>query len=75
MNQAFLDTLCCPLTGNRMIDPVILVADGVTYERFAVERWIAETGTGPDGRNLPEDKRTLVPNQVMRTIINAVSHL
>lgn len=36
--------LVCPLTGQVMSDPVMLVATGRTYERAAIEDWIAERG-------------------------------
>jgi len=72
MNRSFLKTLECPLTGNRMVDPVIFVSDGITYERQAIERWIEEIGTGPNGHPLPINKPSLVTNKVLLDIINAV---
>ena len=38
-----LDGLCCPLTLEAFVDPVILAGDGHTYERSAVTQWL---GTG-----------------------------
>lgn len=32
-----LDTLRCPITGDLMMDPAILVCSGVSYERSALE--------------------------------------
>ena len=32
--------VCCPITHMLMLDPV-LASDGVVYERYAIERWIA----------------------------------
>ena len=39
---------CCPIrgTGEPMSDPVT-AADGMTYERAAIERWLQEHGTSP----------------------------
>jgi len=31
--------LCCPITHEVMTDPVLLVGDGNTYERSAIENW------------------------------------
>ena len=36
-----MDAFNCPITYARMRDPVIAM-DGHTYERMAIERWIAE---------------------------------
>ena len=38
--------LCCPITQALMLDPVTL-ADGFTYERSAVQRWLASHSTSP----------------------------
>jgi len=55
-----------------MIDPVIFVSDGITYERRAIERWIEEMGTGPYGHSPPTNKPSLVINRVLLNIINAL---
>ena len=39
-----------------MVDPVMLVEDGHTYERATIARWIAEKGNTGDGK---------VPNQLL----------
>jgi hypothetical protein len=36
-----MDSFNCPITYERMVDPVMCL-DGHTYERIAIERWIAE---------------------------------
>lgn len=40
------DALCCPITGEIMSDPVLLVETGHTYERAAIERWFTTYGAG-----------------------------
>lgn len=50
----------CPIRQAWMKTPVV-AADGHTYERSSVSRWIAERGTSPM-TNLPLQNRTLVPN-------------
>eukprot|EP00930_Biecheleria_cincta_P070190 TRINITY_DN57836_c0_g1_i1.p1 TRINITY_DN57836_c0_g1~~TRINITY_DN57836_c0_g1_i1.p1 ORF type:complete len:404 (-),score=99.27 TRINITY_DN57836_c0_g1_i1:42-1229(-) len=50
----------CPIRQTRMKSPVV-AADGHTYERSSVSRWIAERGTSPM-TNLPLPSKTLVPN-------------
>jgi len=36
----------CPITYDLLSDPVI-AADGNTYERAAIEKWISKTQTSP----------------------------
>ncbi|KAL0030823.1 hypothetical protein WJX77_008253 [Trebouxia sp. C0004] len=38
--------LCCPITQELMVDPVI-AADGHTYERDAFEKWLLRSSTSP----------------------------
>ncbi|PSC68092.1 Alkaline alginate lyas 1-4 polyglucuronic acid lysase polysaccharide lyase family 14 vAL-1 [Micractinium conductrix] len=61
----------CPLTQVAFSDPVV-AADGHTYERYAIEAWLASSGTSPmtgaplaDARLLPN--HTLVA--AMRSIV------
>ena len=50
-----------------MVDPVIL-ADGHTYERHAIERWLREHGTSPrTNAHLPH--REVIPNHSLRNAI------
>jgi hypothetical protein len=74
MNQEFLRTLNCPFSGERMQDPVILIANGVSYERTAIARWLEETeGLRPDtGARLTAEQQRLVPNTVLRALIAAM---
>ena len=41
------EELVCPLTHELMVDPVILMASGQTYERAPLERWLATHDTDP----------------------------
>lgn len=41
------EALLCPLTHELMIDPVIVVGSGQTYERGPIERWLASHDTDP----------------------------
>ena len=66
MNREFLKTLECPLTGRRFVDPVILAANGVTYEREAIQKWIDENGG--------VSNYVLIPNKPMRDIIDALAN-
>jgi len=40
------EELLCPITAELMLDPVF-TADGQTYERGAIERWLEEHDTSP----------------------------
>ena len=54
---------CCTITGEPMIDPVV-AADGHTYERNAIARWLQTSDKSPlTGSLLPH--KNLVPNYVL----------
>jgi U-box domain/C2 domain len=53
----------CPITGEPMRDPVV-AADGHTYERSAIARWLSESNKSPlTGAVLPH--KDLVPNYML----------
>ena len=64
-------SLLCPITQEVMVEPVI-AADGFTYERAAIERWLE---MGPNRRspttNAPLGSRTLTPNRHLASMIAA----
>jgi U-box domain/C2 domain len=54
---------CCPIAGEPMVDPVV-AADGHTYERNAIARWLQTSDKSPlTGSLLPH--KNLVPNYVL----------
>ena len=64
----------CPITQELFVDPVICSGDGLTYERNAIEAWIAMR----NGKGLPMTSPTtclevasmvLVPNQPMKVMV------
>ena len=56
--------LVCPITNEIMKDPVV-TEDGLTYERAAIERWLATHDTAPlTGQKLAS--RKLTPNVMAR---------
>lgn len=58
--------LTCPITGELLKDPVV-ATDGHTYERAAIERWLADHQTSPL-TNAPLACKQLVPNLRLRAI-------
>ena len=58
----------CPITHSLMIDPVILI-DGHTYERKAIERWLINHETSPK-TNLPLVNKILIPNISIKVMID-----
>jgi len=54
----------CPITGEVMVDPVIC-ADGHSYERAAIQTWLAEHGTSPM-TGAPLNHTMLLPNHALR---------
>ena len=60
---------CCPIggIGEPMFDPVT-AADGMTYERAAIEEWLRGSNRSPvTGAELPHT--LVVPNQALKIII------
>jgi len=64
-----ITNLDCPITHERMIDPVI-APDGYTYERSAIERWIREHHTSPlDPSKRIDSVANLTPNRIVRDLL------
>ena len=57
----------CPILFNVMIDPVI-AADGFSYERSAIERWLMSHNTSPK-TNAQLESRHLIPNRNLKILI------
>ena len=58
-----------PLTNKLMVDPVLLVADGETYERESIEKHIREVGTIPGKKDKKIKDKTLIPNKGIKKAI------
>jgi hypothetical protein len=54
---------CCPITGEPMLDPVV-AADGHTYERAAIARWLQTSDKSPLTGGILAHKE-LVPNYML----------
>jgi len=61
------DDLICPITQELMNDPVI-AADGHTYERVAIERWLKTNTTSPKSGDELE-MTAIFPNHLVRRMI------
>ena len=61
------DEFCCPLSLEPMDDPVC-AADGVTYERSEIERWLAGHDVSPL-TNEPMPHKFLSPNLAIKKLI------
>ena len=57
----------CPITHEPMHDPVV-AADGHTYERHAITRWLESSHKSPKNGAIM-DSKTLVPNHAMKSMI------
>uniref|UniRef100_A0A7S3D4M8 U-box domain-containing protein n=1 Tax=Palpitomonas bilix TaxID=652834 RepID=A0A7S3D4M8_9EUKA len=69
-NLEELDSFCCPITRELMVDPVT-TPFGHSYERQAIERWIERDGTCPITKR-PLQKSDLIPAINLR---NAIAEL
>ncbi|EOD05102.1 hypothetical protein EMIHUDRAFT_70129 [Emiliania huxleyi CCMP1516] len=63
------DEFGCPITTELMSDPV-MAADGQSYERSAIERWLATKSTSPMTGEALEYTHTF-PNHLLRRQIRA----
>mmetsp|Transcript_20588 Transcript_20588/g.45090 ORF Transcript_20588/g.45090 Transcript_20588/m.45090 type:complete len:291 (+) Transcript_20588:1771-2643(+) len=80
--NAIKDLVCCPISHETMTDPVV-AADGHTYERKAIEDWFQKQDSTESFRqykmtlspmtNEPLIHRMLVPNRVLKSIIDALA--
>jgi hypothetical protein len=57
----------CPLTESVMTDPVV-VADGYTYERAAIEAWLLDHDTSPVTHEVLLDKKVM-PSITLKKMI------
>lgn len=71
MPNALIHALCCPLSGIIMTDPVILPCSGVSYERSAIEEWIAKHSTDPMSGKPLQDAR-LIANPCLKSLIDSI---
>ena len=66
-NMRIRDEFQCPITYELLRDPVI-AADGNTYERVAIEKWLSKTQTSPlSGETL--EHVMVSPNRALKKII------
>ncbi|KAK9829426.1 hypothetical protein WJX72_005783 [[Myrmecia] bisecta] len=63
------DAICCPITQEPMMDPVIC-ADGHTYELTAITQWLEKHHTSPM-TNEPLPSKALVPNKAIKNFCSA----
>lgn len=70
-SNALINALSCPLSGEIMNDPVILVSSGVSYERSAIQDWIRQYATDPASDEPLTDVR-LIENPCLKSLIQAV---
>lgn len=70
LSKERLESFLCPITLEVMVDPVV-AADGHSYERKAISRWIRGRGraTSPV-TNLPLRSRDLRPNYALKQAIH-----
>jgi hypothetical protein len=62
--------LKCPLSQELFDDPVLLIVDSRTYERYNIEAWLARHGASPFTR-APARPTDLVPNLSVRAAADA----
>lgn len=69
--SAASENFICPITQAEMVDPVIC-ADGITYERAAIEAWFARGNTTSPMTRQNLAHMTLIQNLALRNTIEAM---
>ena len=64
------DGFICPITQDVMKDPVMLM-DGHSYERKAIEDWLTRSGRSPLTNELLSDRTTLIENYALKSSIES----
>ena len=62
------ENLCCPISMELMTQPV-LSADGFTYDRHAIEAWLARGKTTSPTTGAPLAHTMLTPNHLVKSMI------
>lgn len=57
-----------------MTDPVVLLADGQSYERAAIKQWLKDHNTSPVTGASLHGQKEVTPNHLLRNIIQACQH-
>ena len=60
--------MICPITSELMLDPVLLSVDGISYERYIIEKWLANHATSPITRQYANISH-LFPNRALHEAI------
>jgi hypothetical protein len=60
------EALCCPITHEVFVDPVV-AADGITYERRAIVDWLSTHNTSPMTNTVLPNLQ-LHPNSLVKTL-------
>jgi hypothetical protein len=61
------EALCCPITHEVFVDPVV-AADGITYERRAIVDWLSTHNTSPMTNTVLPNLQ-LHPNSLVKTLV------
>lgn len=70
-NKYITDSLLCPITYRIFIEPFV-AADGYTYEKYAIEKWLEDHDTSPL-TGLKLDHKMIVPNLTIQSLIRNCS--
>ena len=67
MSSIIPDYLICPITLDLMDDPVIC-ADGITYNRKSIQKWLETNNTSPKTNTILKDIG-LIPNLALKKAV------
>ena len=65
--------LICPITLEVMVEPVLLIGDGHTYDRGSISRWLQGGKMRSPVTNLPLDTPQIVTNYVVRAMLERIA--
>jgi hypothetical protein len=67
-----MEALLCPISMELMMDPVMVIASGHTYERAAIEEWFMAHNTDPV-TNETVASTEVVANHVVKSLMSSFS--
>ncbi|CAK74468.1 unnamed protein product (macronuclear) [Paramecium tetraurelia] len=67
--EQFLETLCCPITGELIVDAAQLSTCGHTFEKFVLLEWLKKSKNCPQCRK-PASEQDIIKNYALQQVID-----
>ena len=70
--EELISHLYCPISMERMMDPVVVKESGITYDRCSIQKWFERGHRNCPQTNISLISLELIPNVVVRRQLNSV---